>query len=128
MRFNSADRARILAEAAACTGRGELAALCKREGIHRSQLVAWRAAQRPRHGLAETIQGLLQELDTNRERQGLSSWQLSHDAGIQPTSWAKWLSGEVVPRLDGFLRVAQALGFELRLVKARPSSKNKEER
>ena len=45
-RFTADDRKRILAEADACTQRGELSALLRREGIYSSTLSDWRRARR----------------------------------------------------------------------------------
>jgi transposase len=50
-RFSPEDRERILREADACTERGELGKLLRREGIYSSQLSTWRSA-REREGLA----------------------------------------------------------------------------
>ena len=41
-RFSSNDKRRILAEADACTERGQLAALLRRERLYSSQLASWR--------------------------------------------------------------------------------------
>jgi transposase len=41
--FSAAEKLRILREAAACTERGGVAALLRREGIYSSHLHAWRA-------------------------------------------------------------------------------------
>ena len=41
-RFSSEDKRRILAEADACTERGQLAALLRRERLYSSQLATWR--------------------------------------------------------------------------------------
>ena len=41
-RFSAEDKQRILAEAEACTERGALAALLRREQLYSSQLAAWR--------------------------------------------------------------------------------------
>lgn len=49
-RFTPEERERILREADACTKRGELGTLLRREGIYSSQLSTWRAA-REREGL-----------------------------------------------------------------------------
>jgi len=43
-RFTAEDKRRILTAAAACTERGELGALLRREGIYSSHLSTWRAA------------------------------------------------------------------------------------
>lgn len=43
-RFTADDKRRILTGAAACTQRGELGALLRREGIYSSHLSMWRAA------------------------------------------------------------------------------------
>ena len=50
-KFTPEERERILREADACTKRGELGALLRREGIYSSHLSSWRAA-RKREGLA----------------------------------------------------------------------------
>lgn len=49
-RFSAAEKARILGEADACTERGQLSELLRREGIYSSQLSAWRS-QRDQGGL-----------------------------------------------------------------------------
>ncbi len=41
--FTAADKLRIVHEAAACTERGEVRALLRREGIYSSHLAAWRS-------------------------------------------------------------------------------------
>lgn len=43
-RFSAAYKKKILAEVAACTGRGEVGALLRREGIYSSHIAAWRTA------------------------------------------------------------------------------------
>lgn len=43
-RFTAAYKKKILAEVAAYTGRGEVGALLRREGIYSSHIAAWRAA------------------------------------------------------------------------------------
>jgi transposase len=50
-RFSAEDKVRILAEAEACTARGEIGELLRREGIYSSHLTRWRAA-RDKHGAA----------------------------------------------------------------------------
>ena len=50
-RFTAEQKSRILAEADACTERGQLGELLRREGIYSSQLGTWRA-QRQQHGEA----------------------------------------------------------------------------
>jgi transposase-like protein len=50
-RFTPDERERILREADACSERGQLGELLRREGIYSSQLSGWRAA-REREGLA----------------------------------------------------------------------------
>ena len=47
--FSAQDKERILAEADACTERGQLGELLRREGIYSSQLGSWRK-QRAEHG------------------------------------------------------------------------------
>ena len=53
-RFSTADKERILREADACSERGQLGELLRREGIYSSQLSGWRAQleQDGRSGLA----------------------------------------------------------------------------
>ena len=50
-RFSAEEKARILKEADACTERGELGELLRREGIYSSHLANWRA-QRDQQGQA----------------------------------------------------------------------------
>ncbi len=50
-RFSAEEKERILREADACTERGALGALLRREGIYSSHLTSWRA-QREEKGLA----------------------------------------------------------------------------
>ncbi|MGC4065918.1 MAG: transposase [Polyangiaceae bacterium] len=50
-RFSAEDKARILAEADACQGRGQLGELLRREGIYSSHLTHWRE-QLKRDGLS----------------------------------------------------------------------------
>jgi transposase len=50
-RFSTEQKLRILAEADACTGRGEVAALLRKEGIYSSHLSDWRRLLRA-HGEA----------------------------------------------------------------------------
>jgi transposase-like protein len=52
--FSPEDKARILAEADACTERGQLGELLRREGIYSSHLTAWRALAK-REGLAGLV-------------------------------------------------------------------------
>jgi transposase-like protein len=44
-RFSAEEKLRILAEADACTERGEIGALVRREGIHSSYVSRWRRAR-----------------------------------------------------------------------------------
>ena len=55
-RFSAEEKVRILAEADACTGRGEIGELLRREGIYSSHLTRWRAA-RDKHGAAGLAPG-----------------------------------------------------------------------
>lgn len=50
-RFSAADKERILREADACTERGQLGELLRREGIYSSHLSTWRS-QREQEGLS----------------------------------------------------------------------------
>ena len=50
-RFSAADKERILREADACTERGQLGVLLRREGIYSSHLSTWRA-QREQEGVS----------------------------------------------------------------------------
>ncbi len=45
-RFTAAYKKKIIEEADACTERGELGALLRREGLYSSHLTAWRAARK----------------------------------------------------------------------------------
>jgi transposase len=54
-KFTAAQKARILAEAAACE-RGQLGGLLQREGIYSSQLASWRT-QQEQHGLEGLANG-----------------------------------------------------------------------
>lgn len=45
--FSAEDKRRILAEAEACTERGQLSALLRRERLYSSQLAIWRAQLEP---------------------------------------------------------------------------------
>jgi len=49
-RFSAADKVRIVREADACTERGAVGALLRREGVYSSLLAAWRK-QRGEHGV-----------------------------------------------------------------------------
>jgi len=53
-RFSPEEKARILAEADACTERGQLGELLRREGLYSSHLTSWRA-QLKREGLAGLV-------------------------------------------------------------------------
>jgi transposase len=50
-RFSAAEKQRILDEADACTERGQLGELLRREGLYSSHLASWRG-QRAREGVA----------------------------------------------------------------------------
>lgn len=50
-RFTAEEKRRILEEVDACTERGQVAAILRREGLYASQLSSWRR-QREEHGLA----------------------------------------------------------------------------
>jgi transposase-like protein len=58
-RFTAKYKAQILAEADACTKKGELGALLRREGLYSSHIASWRAAraQRGDEGLAPQKRG-----------------------------------------------------------------------
>ena len=69
-RFAAADKLRIVREAAACTKRGEVEALLRREGIYSSHLAAWRK-QLDLHGsdgLAPRKPGRKPKLDAKDRR------------------------------------------------------------
>ena len=55
--FTPEYKARILAEADACTERGELGALLRREGIYSSHLATWRKQRERTEGLARRKPG-----------------------------------------------------------------------
>lgn len=89
--FKPEERERILREADACTERGELGALLRREGIYSSHLSIWRAA---------------------REREGLAGLQ-DKKPGPQPQKDAKDKLIEQrdkhIAKLEKELRIARAL-------------------
>lgn len=58
-RYSAEYKLRIIAEAEACTGPGEVGALLRREGLYSSHLAAWRKQAR---------QGLIEGLDKKRGR------------------------------------------------------------
>ena len=57
--FSASDKVRILKEAEACTGPGQLGALLRREGIYSSYLTDWRHEQEAGqlHGLSAQKRG-----------------------------------------------------------------------
>jgi transposase-like protein len=68
--FSVAEKLRIVREAAACTKRGDIEALLRREGIYSSHLAAWRK-QLALHGseaLAERRPGRKPKLDAKDRR------------------------------------------------------------
>ena len=69
-RFTAAEKLRIVGEAAACTKRGEVEALLRREGIYSSLLSAWRKqlALRGSEGLASRKPGRKARLDAKDRR------------------------------------------------------------
>ena len=69
-KFTAAEKLRILKEAAACTGRGEVEALLRREGIYSSHLSNWRQqlAQRGNEGLGGARPGRKPKLDAKDRR------------------------------------------------------------
>lgn len=68
--FTAAEKLRILAEADACTARGELEALLRREGIYSSHLSNWRAQRQVRgtEGLPGAKPGRKPKLDAKDRR------------------------------------------------------------
>jgi transposase-like protein len=58
-RFSAEEKARIVREADACTERGAIGALLRREGVYASHLAAWRKQMRERgvEGLAARKRG-----------------------------------------------------------------------
>ena len=70
-RFTAEDKRRILTAAAACTERGALGALLRREGIYSSHLSTWRAAaaQRELAALAPRKRGpVAKQVDPSARR------------------------------------------------------------
>lgn len=90
-RFTPEQRERVLREADACTERGELGKLLRREGIYSSQLSTWRSA---------------------REREGLSGLQ-DKRPGPKPSKDAKDRLIEQhekrIAKLEKELRISKAL-------------------
>lgn len=68
--FSAAEKLRIVREAAACTERGEVEALLRREGIYSSHLAAWRKqlALRGSEALAARKPGRKPKLDAKDQR------------------------------------------------------------
>jgi transposase len=68
--FTAAEKLRIVREAAACTERGDIEALLRREGIYSSHLAAWRKqlALRGSEGLAQRTPGRKPKLDAKDRR------------------------------------------------------------
>jgi transposase-like protein len=69
-RFTAAEKLRIVREAAACTERGSVEALLRREGIYSSLLTAWRKqlALRGADGVAPRMPGRKPKLDAKDRR------------------------------------------------------------
>ena len=61
-RFSAAYKARVLAEADACSERGQIGSLLRREGLYSSHLTAWRAALVN----AKTLAKIAEELNFNQ--------------------------------------------------------------
>jgi transposase len=68
--FTPAEKLRIVREADACTERGQVEALLRREGVYSSHLAAWRKALRlyGETGLAERVPGRKTTRDDRDER------------------------------------------------------------
>lgn len=68
--FTAAEKLRIVREAAACTQRGEIEALLRREGIYSSLLTAWRKqlALRGTEGLTPRAPGRKPKFDAKDRR------------------------------------------------------------
>lgn len=70
------------------------------------------------------VDQLVAELDSGRESLGLSKQDLAQRLQMNPAQVRRMLSkGGQNPTLKTFLQVAQALGFELALVKSSASSR-----
>jgi transposase-like protein len=69
-KFTAAEKLRIVKEAAACTERGDVEALLRREGIYSSHLANWRQqlAQRGSEGLGGAKPGRKPKLDAKERR------------------------------------------------------------
>src|SRR5258706_5370872 len=82
-RFSAEYKRRILKEAAACTERGAIGALLRREGLYSSHLIAWREAakqgglaaleSKKRGPKAKVVNPLERELD--KERREVAKWK-----------------------------------------------------
>lgn len=68
--FTAAEKLRIVREAAACTKRGEIGALLRREGIYSSLLTSWRSqlAVHGSEGLSPRTPGRKPKLDAKDKR------------------------------------------------------------
>jgi len=62
------------------------------------------------------VRRLIQELRTERERQGLSQTELARRIGVHDTQIVSWENGRFMPRTPTIVKWASALGRELRLV------------
>ncbi len=70
-RFNAGYKRRILEEAKACTDRGELGSLLRREGLYDSHLSRWRKAEREGK-LGGNAQKTINKTSNNKQNESLN--------------------------------------------------------
>lgn len=63
-----------------------------------------------------TTEQLLQELRDATVASGYSQRELADMTGLKQPAIARMLTGNAVPRLDTFLKVASAIGYKLVIV------------
>jgi len=68
-------------------------------------------------GCKEARQRLIEQLERERERQGLSARDIIERGGPSENTCRKWSLGRWAPTLMTFIAYAEALGWHVRLVK-----------
>lgn len=90
----------------------------KNESTQRRGKPAGRAKSSGRSGAAKpkagTIVGVVHAAIMARIKAGVTVYRLSKDSGINPTTMARFVSGENNLRADSLGRVCDMLGLELR--------------
>ena len=47
------------------------------------------------------------------KEKGLTSYRVSKDTGIAPTSFYAWANGEYTPKIDKLMKIAEYLGIDV---------------